>query len=78
MDEAARLEAAVAEGEARGRTEGEAKGRIDGEAKGRTEGEAEGKLKILEMVKQMLLNGLGIELTSQISGMSAEEIKKLT
>jgi predicted transposase/invertase (TIGR01784 family) len=51
MDEAARLEAAVAEGE------------------------AEGKLK---MVKQMLLNGLDIEVTSRISGMSAEEIKKLT
>jgi predicted transposase/invertase (TIGR01784 family) len=60
MDEAARREEAVAEGEARG------------EARGRAEGRAEGELK---MVKQMLLNGLGIEVISQISGMSAEEIK---
>jgi predicted transposase/invertase (TIGR01784 family) len=67
-----------AEGEAKGRAEGEAKGRAEGEAKGRAEGEAKGKAEgKLEMVKQMLLGGVEIEVISQVSGMSAEEIKNL-
>jgi predicted transposase/invertase (TIGR01784 family) len=66
MDEAARREMAVAEGEARGI----AKGKAEGRAEGRTEGK-------LEMVKQMLLSGLDIEAISRISGMSAEEIRDL-
>ncbi|MDR1471273.1 MAG: Rpn family recombination-promoting nuclease/putative transposase, partial [Synergistaceae bacterium] len=82
MDEAARRKAAVAEGEAKGRAEGEAKGRAEGEAKGRAEGRAEGEAKgraegKLEMAKRMLRSGLDIQLISQISGMSAEEIKNL-
>jgi predicted transposase/invertase (TIGR01784 family) len=43
-------------------------------AEGRARGRAEGKL---EMVRQMLLSGLDIGVISQISGMSAEEIKNL-
>ncbi|MDR1651142.1 MAG: hypothetical protein LBR87_05085, partial [Synergistaceae bacterium] len=70
MDEAARRDAAVAEGEARGRAEGEAKGRAEGETKGKAEGK-------LEMVKQMLLSGFDIEVISKVSGMPAEEIKNL-
>jgi predicted transposase/invertase (TIGR01784 family) len=66
MDEAARREAAVADGRAEGKAEGR--------AEGRAEGEAEGKL---EMVRRMLLGGLGIELISQVSGMSEAEIECL-
>jgi predicted transposase/invertase (TIGR01784 family) len=73
-DEAARREAAVAEGRAEGKAEGRAEGEAKGRAEGRTEGKAEGKL---EMVKQMLISGLDIEVISQISGMPAEEIKNL-
>ncbi|MDR1650215.1 MAG: hypothetical protein LBR87_00340, partial [Synergistaceae bacterium] len=78
MDEAARREAAVAEGraegKAEGRAEGEAKGRAEGEAKGEAKGRTEGKL---EIVKQMLLSGFDTELISRISGMTAGEIKDL-
>jgi predicted transposase YdaD len=82
MDEAARREEAVAEGEAKGRAEGEAKGRAEGEVKGRAEGEAKGRAEgkaegKLEMVKQMLLDGVDIEVIYRASGMSAEEIKNL-
>jgi predicted transposase/invertase (TIGR01784 family) len=70
MDEAARRNAAVAEG----RAEGKAEGMVEGRAEGRAEGETKGKL---EMVKRMLLGGLEIDVISQISGMSAEEIKNI-
>ncbi|MDR1482679.1 MAG: hypothetical protein LBI74_08650 [Synergistaceae bacterium] len=46
----------------------------EGETRGRAEGEARGRA---EMVKRMLLGGVDIEIVSQISGMSAEEIKNL-
>jgi predicted transposase/invertase (TIGR01784 family) len=71
MDETARREAA----EAKGRAEGEAKGRAEGEAKGRVEGEAKGKL---EFVRKMLERRLDVETISEISGMSADDIKKLS
>jgi predicted transposase/invertase (TIGR01784 family) len=70
MDEATRRYEARAEGKAEGRAEG----RAEGKAEGRAEGEARGKL---EMVRRMLLGGFDIEIVSQISGMSAEEIKNL-
>ncbi|MDR1471510.1 MAG: hypothetical protein LBS75_03215 [Synergistaceae bacterium] len=42
----------------------------EGEAKGRAEGK-------LEMIHQMLRSGFDIEVISQVSGISAEEIKNL-
>jgi predicted transposase/invertase (TIGR01784 family) len=74
MDEASRRKAAVAKGRAEGMAEGEAKGRAEGKAEGLAEGEAKGKL---EMAKQMLLDGIDIEVISRVSGISAEEIKNL-
>jgi predicted transposase/invertase (TIGR01784 family) len=66
MDEMARIEAAQAEGKAIGEAIGEARGEVRGERK-----------KAEEVAREMLDNGLEIELISKISGLSPEEINAL-
>jgi predicted transposase/invertase (TIGR01784 family) len=62
MDEMARRDAAVAEGEAKGRAEGEAKG------------EAKAKL---ETAKKMIERGFDAETIAEVTEMPLGEIKKL-
>ncbi len=67
-----------AEGEAKGRAEGEAKGRAEGEAKGRAEGEAIGVAKGVHIAALNLkAMGMSVEMISQATGLSAEEIEAL-
>jgi predicted transposase/invertase (TIGR01784 family) len=54
--------------------EGKAIGEVIGIKKGRIEGKAEGKI---EMAKQLLQNGVGIDLIAQSSGLSKEQIEDL-
>ena len=58
-------QAALAEGEAKGRAEGEAKGR------------AEGRETLLETARRMLAEGLSKEIVIRCTGLSPEEIAGL-
>ncbi|MDR2175933.1 MAG: Rpn family recombination-promoting nuclease/putative transposase [Synergistaceae bacterium] len=86
LDEQARKYMAHKEGEAIGRAEGEAigivKGRAEGEAigieKGRAEGEAIGeRKKAIETARNLLKMGLSVEMTTQGTGLSEEEVQEL-
>jgi predicted transposase/invertase (TIGR01784 family) len=74
MDHKAILEYKIDEGKAIGEVIGIKKGRIEGEAIGIEKGKAEGKI---EMAKQLLQNGVGIDLIAQSSGLSKEQIEDL-
>lgn len=64
--------------EAKGRAEGEAKGRAEGEAKGRAEGEARGRAEgKLEIARNLLNEGIKIEIIEKITGLTEKEINKL-
>ncbi len=63
-----------AEGKIEGRAEGRAEGKKEGRAEGRTEGKVEEKRKI---AKIMLKKNMSIELISEITGLTKEEIEKL-
>jgi predicted transposase/invertase (TIGR01784 family) len=63
-----------AEGEAKGRAEGIEEGRAEGEAKGREEGIASEKIKI---AKSLLNQKVDLNIISQSTGLTKEEIKKL-
>jgi predicted transposase/invertase (TIGR01784 family) len=63
------------EGELKGRTEGELIGRTEGELKGRTEGELKGRTEgKLEFARNLLANGVPLEVIVQNSGLSPNEI----
>jgi predicted transposase/invertase (TIGR01784 family) len=62
MDEMARREAAEAKGRAEGIAEGEVKGKLEGK---------------LEVVRKMLGRGLELDIISEISGLSLDEIRAL-
>ncbi|MGL4540491.1 MAG: Rpn family recombination-promoting nuclease/putative transposase, partial [Candidatus Rhabdochlamydia sp.] len=70
MDNMAILEHKSNEGEARGLKKGLKKGRIEGEAIGIEKGK-------IEMAKQLLQNGVGIEMIAQSSDLSKEQIEGL-
>ncbi len=59
-----------AEGIAEGRAEGIAEGRAEGIAKGRAEG-------IADVVKSMLAKGLAVDMVSELTGLSADQIARL-
>ena len=61
-------------GWALGHEQGLAKGLTEGRAKGRAEGRAKA---FVEMAQKMLAAGLPVEQISQLTGLSAEEIKAL-
>ena len=63
-----------AEGIAQGLAEGRAEGHAEGHAKGKAEGLAEGKL---DMAKKMKLQGISIDVISNITELPYEEIEKL-
>ncbi len=59
-----------AEGVAEGRAEGIAEGRAEGIAKGRAEG-------IADVAKSMLAKGLAVDMVSELTGLSADQIARL-
>ncbi len=59
-----------AEGVAEGRAEGIAEGRAEGIAKGRAEG-------IADVAKSMLAKGLAVDMVSELTGLSVEQIARL-
>ncbi|MBE6237274.1 MAG: hypothetical protein E7116_03845 [Bacteroidales bacterium] len=65
-------------GWALGHEQGLAKGLTEGRAEGRAEGRTEGRAKaFVEMAQKMLAAELPVEQISQLTGLSAEEIKAL-
>ena len=59
--------------------EGEAKGKVEGEAKGKAEGLAEGKVEgKTEIATNLLKKEYSIKEIVEITGLSKEEIEKLT
>lgn len=67
-------EKGIIKGEAKGRAEGRAEGRIEGRIEGRAEGEKE---KAKEIALKLLSLNTPIDIISQSTGLSIEEIKKL-
>jgi len=65
------FEEGVVQGEAKGRAEGKAEGRAEGKA----EGEAEGRAKVAQ---NMLRLGIALNQIAQATGLSIEEIQKLS
>ncbi|HBX21236.1 MAG TPA: hypothetical protein DEF88_12390, partial [Porphyromonadaceae bacterium] len=59
----------------KGRMEGRAEGHREGRAEGHREGRVEGKI---EMARNMKAEGLPLTLISKVSGLSVEEIEKLS
>ena len=65
-------------GKAEGRAEGREEGKAEGRAEGREEGKAEGrKEQQKDTAKKMLEKKIPIEIISEITGLSKEEIEKL-
>ena len=62
------------EGLEEGRAEGLAEGREKGLAEGRAEGRAEG---IIEVAKSMIKKGMSVELISEVTGLSHDEIQRI-
>jgi len=54
--------------------EGETKGRLEGEIKGRLEGKLEERIQIAQ---NMLHSGISIDLITQFTGLSLEQIERL-
>lgn len=68
----------LAEGRAEGLEEGRAEGREEGRAKGLEEGRAEGRTEAKkELVKKMLKKEMNIDLISELTGLTKEEIENL-
>jgi predicted transposase/invertase (TIGR01784 family) len=65
----------LAEGRAEGLAEGRAKGRAEGRTEGRAEGLAEGKL---EIARKLKTTGMLVESICKITGLTIEEIEKIT
>ena len=71
------LAAGKAEGRAEGLAEGHAKGRAEGIAEGIEEGIAQGEKRTnLKIVRKMLEKKMDINLISELTGLTEEEIKK--
>ena len=69
---------AVEEGLAEGRAEGLAEGRAEGRAEGLAEGRAEGRAEAnLEAALKFRNLGVAVEIISEATGLSVEEIKQL-
>ena len=67
------------EGKLEGRAEGLAEGREEGLAEGREEGRAEGELETKRTIaRNMKTTGVDIAVISQCTGLSVDEIEKLT
>ena len=67
-----------AEGHAEGRVEGHAEGRVEGHAEGRVEGINEGRLEEKrEAASNMKTLNIPLDVISQVTGLSIEEIKAL-
>jgi predicted transposase/invertase (TIGR01784 family) len=82
MDEDARREAAVAEGEARGEARGKAEGRAEGKAEGRAEGKAEGRAEgeargKFDVARKMLSRKMSISDIADITGLNERDILSL-
>jgi len=74
----AMLENARAEGKAEGRAEGKAEGRAEGKAEGIEEGKAEGEaIANKKIIANGMKAGCSIEIMSTMTGLSAEDIKKI-
>jgi predicted transposase/invertase (TIGR01784 family) len=69
----------IVSAEEKGREEGREEGREIGEAKGRAEGRIEGRIEgSIEIAKNLLSQNIEINIISNATGLSAEEIEKLT
>ena len=78
MDYTSGINHARKEGKAEGIKEGEAKGIIKGKAEGKAEGIKEGELnKQKQIATEMLKKKMSIELISEITKLSKEEIENL-
>ena len=68
----------LSQGKAEGFSQGKAEGRKEGKAEGISEGISEGKIENKkEIAKNMLSKAMEVELISEITGLSIEEIKNL-
>ena len=68
----------LSQGKAEGFSQGKAEGREEGKAEGISEGISEGKIENKkEIAKNMLSKAMEVELISEITGLSIEEIKNL-
>ena len=67
-------EKALADGIAKGLSEGEAKGKAEGLAKGKAEGKNEARC---ETARNLLKEGLSVDLICRTTGLSEEEVFKL-
>ncbi|HAN8831952.1 TPA: transposase, partial [Escherichia coli] len=65
----------MAQGMERGKLEGRMEGRMEGRAEGRLEGQLEGKL---ETARNMLAEGMGFQTIMKITGLSEEQLKKIS
>ena len=68
------MEKGMEKGLEAGRAEGQAKGRAEGLAEGLSKGQAKGKA---ELVKKMLEKKMDLNLISELTGLTKEEIEKL-
>jgi flagellar biosynthesis/type III secretory pathway protein FliH len=68
------LDTASKEGFTKGKIEGKAEGFVEGMEKGMEKGKAEGRA---DTAKKMKIKGLDLNLISDITGLSIEEIKRL-
>ena len=64
----------LSQGKAEGKAEGFSQGKAEGNAEGRTEGKSE---RNIEIARNMLSKAMEVELISEITGLSIEEIKNL-
>ena len=64
----------LSQGKAEGKAEGFSQGKAEGNAEGRTEGKSE---RNIEIARNMLSKAMEVELISEITGLSIEEINSL-
>lgn len=67
----------LAEGRAEGRAAGKAEGRAEGKAEGRAEGRAEAEARVRQIAQNMLRSGISLELTTQLTGLTTEQVQQL-
>ena len=77
MTERSALKDAKREGLTEGRTEGLAEGRVEGRAEERAKGEVRLRERETEIALNMLKNGVSIEIVSNSTGLSIQQIKEI-
>lgn len=77
-EKAKSLKAGIEAGKAQGLLEGKAKGLEEGKAQGLQEGKTQGMQQSkIEIAKKMFSKGISLDLITEMTGLSEEEIKTL-